>query len=86
MSEKNLIFIAKDSCHLCDEARAVVQSVLTELEGQGHSFTFDELSILEDQALHDRYWEEIPVLLINNQVHDFWRVDPDRLRAALLSE
>lgn len=86
MSEKNLILIAKDGCHLCDEARAVLQSVLGELEGQGHSFTFHELSILEDQALHDRYWEEIPVLLINNQVHDFWRVDPERLRAALLSE
>lgn len=86
MSEKNLILIAKDGCHLCDEARAVVQSVLGELEADGRSFTFDELSILEDQALYDRYWEEIPVLLINNQVHDFWRVDPERLRAALLSE
>ena len=38
----------------------------------------------DDPALADRYAEEIPVLLLNGRVHNIWRVDPTRLRAALL--
>jgi len=30
-----------------------------------------------------RYSEEIPVLLINGKVHNYWRIDPVRLRQAL---
>lgn len=45
--------------------------------------TFDERSILDDQALADEYSEEIPVVLIDDRVHTIWRVEPDRLRAAL---
>lgn len=44
---------------------------------------FDERSILDDPALRDRYAEEIPVVLIDGAQHTYWRVDPDRLRAAL---
>lgn len=47
------------------------------------SISFEERSILEDEQLYERYWEEIPVILINDQVHDFWRVNPDRLSAAI---
>ena len=70
--------IGKPGCHLCDEARTVVAAVTTEL---GESF--DEVSILDDAALHEQYWEQIPVVLVDGRQHDFWRVDPDRLRAAL---
>ena len=34
--------------------------------------------------LNDRYAEEIPVLLINGRVHNYWRIDPVRLTTALL--
>jgi len=47
------------------------------------SLTFDERSILDDQALANEYSEEIPVVLIDDRVHTIWRVEPDRLRAAL---
>jgi hypothetical protein len=43
----------------------------------------EERSILDDPDLHDRYWEQIPVTLIDGEQHDFWRVDEARLRAAL---
>ena len=45
--------------------------------------TFEELSILDDPELLDRYVEEIPVVLIDDRVHTIWRVDADRLRGAL---
>ncbi len=70
--------IGKPGCHLCDEARAVVARVTTEL-GE----TYEELSILDDRALEEQYWEQIPVTLVDGEQHDFWRVSADRLRAAL---
>jgi hypothetical protein len=71
--------IGKPGCHLCDEAREVVAAVTAEL-GVG----FEERNILEDPDLHERYWEQIPVTLVDGEQHDFWRVSPERLRAALL--
>jgi hypothetical protein len=70
--------IGKPGCHLCDEAREVVARVTTEM---GESF--EELDILADPDLHERYWEQIPVTLVDGRQHDFWRVSEDRLRAAL---
>ena len=73
--------IGKPDCHLCSAAREVIQTVCTQL---GESF--QELSILDDPELADLYWERIPVTLVDGQPHDFWRVDPLRLRQALTSE
>ncbi|MGZ4614939.1 MAG: glutaredoxin family protein [Actinomycetes bacterium] len=70
--------IGKPGCHLCDEARAVVARVTAEL-----GVDWEERSILDDPELHARYWEQIPVTLVDGQQHDFWRVSDDRLRAAL---
>ena len=47
--------------------------------------SYDEVSILDDRALLERYAEEIPVTLVDGKQHDFWRVDEGRLRAALAS-
>jgi hypothetical protein len=73
-----ITLIGKPGCHLCDEARLVVARVAADL-GVG----WEERSILDDPDLHDRYWEQIPVTLVDGRPHDFWRVSEDRLRAAL---
>jgi hypothetical protein len=70
--------IGKPGCHLCDEARTVIEAVTAEL-GVG----YEERSILDDPELHAQFWEQIPVTLVDGRQHDFWRVSPDRLRAAL---
>jgi hypothetical protein len=44
---------------------------------------FEEVDIDADEALRERYTDEIPVTLVDGRQHDFWRVDPVRLRAAL---
>ena len=75
-----LTLIGKPGCHLCDDARAVVDEVLADF---GKSVSLTELSILDDAALLEQYVEEIPVLLIDGRVHNIWRVDPARLRSAL---
>lgn len=73
-----ITLIGKPGCHLCDDARAVVARVAEEL-GVGWS----ELDINQDEALAEQYWEQIPVTLVDGRRHDFWRVDEERLRAAL---
>jgi glutaredoxin len=70
--------LTKPGCHLCDDARAVIEAVCAELEE-----SFDEVDITTEQALMDEYGEQIPVTFVDGRQHDYWRVDPDRLRAAL---
>lgn len=82
-----LTLIGKPGCHLCDDARVVVQAVVAEVEATDAAprISLEERSILDDAELADRYAEEIPVLLIDDEVHDYWRVDPVRLKTALLA-
>jgi glutaredoxin len=81
-----ITLIGKPGCHLCDAARDVVTSVVAELgsEASAPAITVEELSILDDAELLDKYADEIPVLLLNGRVHNIWRVDPARLRQSLL--
>jgi len=79
VASTTLTLIGKPGCHLCDDARAVVTSVMADFS----SVALEEFSILDDTALYEKYVEEIPVLLVNGKVHNIWRVDPDRLRNAL---
>jgi glutaredoxin len=78
--EIQLTLIGKPGCHLCDDARAVVDGVLAEFDSE---IGLEEKNILDDESLFARYSEEIPVLLINGKVHNYWRIDPARLRAEL---
>lgn len=82
-----LTLLTRPGCHLCDDARDVVTRVVAELEAaaSGIAVTVEERSILDDETLLERYSEEIPVLLIDGRVHNIWRIDPERLRAALLA-
>ena len=86
MSSAQLTLIGKPGCHLCDEARDVVDGVIASLvaEPAAPVIALDELSILDDAELHDKYWEQIPVLLVNGEVLDTWHVNAARLRATLL--
>ena len=82
-----LTLIGKPGCHLCDDARQVVQEVVAEIEAADAPprITLEERSILDDEVLAARYAEEIPVLLIDGRVHNYWRIDPVRLKTALVS-
>jgi glutaredoxin len=71
--------VSKPGCHLCDAARDIVTAVVAQTPGA----EFVEVSIADDAELYERFVEEIPVVLINGAVHNIWRVDADRLRAAL---
>lgn len=77
----SLTLISKPDCHLCDVAREIVETVVADLpEGR---VEIEELSIADDPALYAQWWEKIPVVLVDGELHAHWRVSPDRLRAAL---
>ncbi len=79
-----LTLISKPDCHLCDVAREIVDAVVAELpEGR---VDVEELSITDDPALYATWWEKIPVVLIDGDLHAHWRVSADRLRAALVEK
>jgi glutaredoxin len=77
-SPARVTLYSRPGCHLCDEARVVIEAVCAEL---GESY--EEISIDDDAELRERFTDEVPVTFVDGRQHDFWRVSPDRLRAAL---
>ena len=79
MSEdERVLVLTRPGCHLCEQAVEVVARVCAE-SGTGWS-TQD---ITTDPELLRRYTDEVPVTFVDGAQHDFWAVDPARLRAAL---
>lgn len=77
-TERTVTLIGKPDCHLCEDAEAVVEEVCGEL-----GTPWEKKDITQDEELYRAYWEQIPVVLIDGEQHDFWRVNPQRLRTAL---
>ena len=76
--EPRVLVLTRPGCHLCEEAIAVVESIVAET---GDSY--EERNVDRDPELLRSYNEQVPVIFVDGRQHDFWRVDPDRLRAAL---
>lgn len=77
-AERLVTLIGKPDCHLCDDARQVITGICGEL-----GVPWEEKDITQDTEAYRLYWEQIPVILVDGEQHDFWRVDPERLRKAL---
>ncbi len=78
LGSARVVLLVRDGCHLCETAVAVVESV-TQQTGD----TWTTVDVDADPALAERWTDEVPVTFVDGRQHDFWRVDPDRLRAAL---
>ena len=83
-----LTLIGKPGCHLCDDAREAIDAVLLEFRkaNPGVEVLVEEQNILLDEALSLKYSEEIPVILIDGNMHNYWRVDEERLMRALYAK
>lgn len=78
MSIPRITLLTKPGCHLCDDARLVIERVSAQT-GAG----WEEVDITDDLGLQKTYSDQIPVTLVDGVQHDFWRVDEARLRKAL---
>jgi Glutaredoxin-like domain (DUF836) len=74
-----VVVVTKAGCHLCDDAMTVVAAVCDSLDV---AWTPRQLiDVPEPQRSH---WTElVPVVLVDEAVHDVFRVDAERLRDAL---
>lgn len=73
-----VVLVGRQGCHLCDEAREVVRRVAEET-----ATSWTEVDVDADPELLRNYSDQVPVVLVDGRQHDFWRVDEQRLRAAL---
>ena len=77
MNTKVVIY-SRVNCHLCEEAEKNVREVMA-----CTPFDLEVIYIDGDQELEKLYSEEVPVITINGDVHDYYKVDKQRLLKAL---
>ncbi|HET9778877.1 MAG TPA: glutaredoxin family protein [Propionibacteriaceae bacterium] len=75
---ERVLVLTRQGCHLCDEVIAEVAAVCAEI-GEAYAV----LDVDGDPELQRRYTDQVPVTFVDGAQHDFWRVDPVRLKAAL---
>jgi glutaredoxin len=75
----NLVTVySRHGCHLCDEAVQILESLKQELKFDLEIKYIDGLPELEKA-----YGEQVPVIQIDGEHHDFYKVDPVRFRTSL---
>jgi hypothetical protein len=68
----------KPGCHLCEEARAVVDAARA-----GRDVTLDEVDVTLDPVMHRAYGQRIPVLALDGEELFELFVDADALERRL---
>lgn len=71
--------ISRSGCHLCEVAEEIVKSVKEEVD-----FDLEVTLVDGNPDLEALYGEEVPVTLINGQRHDYFKVDRERFKSAVL--
>ena len=88
VDQVSLTLIGKPGCHLCDDARNVIEAVRSDLAARPGSQRVDtrltELNILEDEQLARLHAENIPVVLIGEKRHAIWHVDREKFTTAVI--
>jgi len=75
---KKVTVYSRSGCHLCEIAIDRIKSTMDELK-----FELDIKLIDNDIKLQEEYGEQVPVILIEDKVHDYWRVDLERFTKAI---
>lgn len=77
-ADARVVVLTRVGCHLCADAVAVIARVCAETGER-----YREVDVDSDPDLTRRYNDQLPVTFVDGRQHDFWRVDRDRLTAAL---
>ncbi|WP_344126148.1 glutaredoxin family protein [Saccharopolyspora halophila] len=70
--------MSREGCHACADAIADVRRICDDL-GVPWSVT----DVDTDDELRAEYGDQVPVVLVDGAEHGFWKVEEQRLRAAL---
>jgi glutaredoxin len=77
---KEVTVYSRSGCHLCEIAIDRINSVIND-----YKFTLNVILIDNNNELEKEFGEQVPVILINNKIHDYWRIDLDRFTKAIKS-
>ena len=77
---RKVTVISRTGCHLCEIAIDKINSVKNELKFELEIKLINDLPELEQE-----YGEQVPVIMIDYKVHDYWRVDIERFTKAIKS-
>jgi coenzyme F420-reducing hydrogenase beta subunit len=80
VSDPRVAVLVTAGCHLCEDACAVVADVCAET---AQAWVARDLSEVEE-PIRAQWREYVPVVLVDGEVHDIFRVDAGRLREALV--
>ncbi len=69
---------SRHGCHLCENAVKILEEMREEL-----NFTIDVIYIDGNADLEKSYGHQVPVIHINGEHHDFFKVDPERFKTSL---
>ncbi|AUS79084.1 glutaredoxin family protein [Actinoalloteichus sp. AHMU CJ021] len=70
--------LVRQGCHGCVEAERDIDRICGEL---GVPWTSEDVD--DDRELRAEYGDRVPVILVDGREHGYWRVEEERLRAAL---
>jgi hypothetical protein len=69
---------SRHGCHLCDVMKDQVVKIQGDLD-----FTIEIIYIDKNIELEEKYGEQVPVILIDGEIHDFFKLNEARFRKAL---
>jgi hypothetical protein len=75
-----VLLYGRAGCHLCDDARLVVEQVCAE---SGATWTEVDVDTLADADLRADLSELVPVVEVDGVRQGYWRIDTARLRRSL---
>ena len=78
---RRLVLYGRPDCHLCEEARQIISGLVEE----AGDVVLIEQNIEDDDSLHKRFLERIPVIELDGFIVGELVPDPGRLRSTLLN-
>jgi len=76
-----VILYSKIDCCLCENAKAILQELQTELQ-----FEIEEIDIYEDDRLLEKYQLMIPVVEVNGEEVEYGIIHKEVIRKRLLQQ
>ena len=78
MPDRTVELLAREGCHLCDDARRLLERVAAEA-GVG----WTEIDVDTDPRLRAEFGDLVPVVRVDGTELGYWRIDEAKLRRAL---
>lgn len=70
---RQVLVYSRSGCHLCEQAIAKLSQLKKNID-----FELTVVDIDLNQELINLYSEQVPVITIDGQIHDFFKVDEER--------